>query len=314
MRFDRKLMVKTLGAKRAFATERIIMALKSKLSNSKLQIKEPIFIWTTGRSGSYLFYDFVSQHPSLTCKRTYSRLNKGIYGHENYGKFVSKDFDSLQYHFPPVEGKTPFILRDFPNLKHGELNENDITEEVIVKVRNNYSHFFNLYGDRNKRFLDKAPQYTFLFPLINTIFPDAKHCYFVRNPIDTFHSTLKRYENKIGIFDQGVWGWRPIRYKEYKDKGTAELVANILIDTYEQAESNIQALDGKYCFMRYEDFLSSPQQEVNRFFAYVGMETISIDAFKEFILKNTKSNNDLSVLSRDTEKRLNYWVEKYGYL
>lgn len=301
MRFNKPFWIKLLGNEQAFKADHLAAAIRKRILQPEYPIKKPIFIWTTGRSGSYLFYDFVSQHEAIICRRNFTRFNKGIYGFENYGEADTLD---LKYAFPPVEGKDPFILKSFPNLKHGKITASDLRQDVLKGVRFNYQDFFNRFGGFDKRFLDKAPQYTFLFPIIHALFPDARHCFFVRNPIDVFYSTLRRYENQLGVFENGVWGWRPERFEVYENLDTSEIVANILIDTFVQASENIAQLGGDCCVIRYEDFLEKPQKAIDRFFEHAELPSFSIDKYERFILKDVSKKNKFGFLSEGTAKRL----------
>lgn len=162
-------------------------------SKSLITDKKPVFIWGTGRCGSYLLYDILSLHPELCSPSTNGlRTKKGLWGHLHHGENIPTGIED--YPRPIEGGNLVWTPAGLPDKIHE--NDHDGFDQVDVnKVKAAYKMLCTgpLYDFSSKkcRILDKQPNYLLLVPLINKIYPDAFHVFCVRDPRLVVNSILR---------------------------------------------------------------------------------------------------------------------------
>jgi hypothetical protein len=246
-----------IGCNRTFAIEHRMRKLLGKLKRPFQKIEKPIFIWGPGRSGSYLVYDVLSLHPSLVCLRGRSRLNKGLYGDHHYG---GGEHNYLLHNpFPPIEGFKRFFLRMFPDLReHRSLEEVDVKKVYVA-----YAEFAAGYVGKS-RLLDKAPWYTYMIDLIDSIFPDAQHIRCNRHPIACAQSYYRRMCEPGALDNRGFWGWRPHGWEEFEHRPLEDRATWLAISVLRAAQENQKRLGERCLTVNYEDFVTNPHDEMTR--------------------------------------------------
>jgi hypothetical protein len=126
------------------------------------KVEKPIFVLGTGRSGTTILGKVLSMHPYVLFLNEPKALWHVIYPHEDVIGSYSREF--AQY----------------------RLDEKDVTPAVMQTAHRLYGYCLALTG--SQRILDKYPEMIFRVPFIQSIFPDAKFIFLVRNGWDTIHS------------------------------------------------------------------------------------------------------------------------------
>jgi len=136
------------------------------------QVKKPLFVIGTGRSGTTILGVLMSMHKEV------GFLNE------------PKALWSFLYPFEDVIGsysRGPAKYR---------LDESDASPEVIRKAHRLFG--FYLWSVRSARLVDKYPELVFRVPFVKAIFADAKFIFLVRNGWDTCVS-IETWSKRLGV-------------------------------------------------------------------------------------------------------------------
>jgi len=238
----RNPLVPLLGNNRAFWIERYLRRALASLTWRARHVRRPIFIWGTGRAGSYLLYDLLSLHPRVVCLRAPRRLSKGLYGSHHHGG--GEHASLLQNSFPPIEGAGHHILRRFPDAP-------EVTawaEADLRVVERSYRRLLAQSPRPSVRVLDKSPHYTFLVPLLDRLFPDALHVHCVRHPAVVAAAYRRRMieEEERGGLRRGLWGTLPRGWERVEKLSLASRAMWTVTETMREGIRN-EALLGHRC-------------------------------------------------------------------
>jgi len=145
------------------------------------EVRRPIFILGTGRSGTTVLGVVLSMHRDI--------------GFLNEPKAL--------WHM--VHAEEDLIGSYSQGIARYRLDAEDATEERKRIARRLYGAYLGL--THSVRVLDKYPELVFRVPFVKTLFPDAKFLFLVRNGRDTCRS-IERWSSRLGrIVQQDVHDW-----------------------------------------------------------------------------------------------------------
>jgi hypothetical protein len=197
-----------------------------------------IFVISPPRAGSTLLQRMLGAHSEIFTHPE-PHLITPIAHLGPYGNVDKAPFD----HINAAEAMRGFIAE----LPRGE-------EDYLDALR---AYADTLYGrmlatsDR-RRFLDKTPAYALVLPFLVKLYPRAKYVVLTRHPLAVFSS----YANS---FFQGDYA--------------AAHAFNPLLERYVPAMGRfLEERPLPLCHVAYEDLVSRPEKELERIFAYLGLE------------------------------------------
>jgi len=145
------------------------------------QVKKPVFIVGTGRSGTTILGTVLSMHKDVGFLNEPKALWHSIYPYED---IIGSYTDEMAFY---------------------RLNETHVSTETIKNAHRLFGAYLFLTG--NSKIIDKYPELIFRVSFIKKIFPDAKFLFLVRNGWDTCHS-IKKWSMRLGVNKKGhVHDW-----------------------------------------------------------------------------------------------------------
>jgi hypothetical protein len=199
------------------------------------KLDRPVFIWGAPRSGTTLLYNLVSKHPEV-----------GYLGGENNA---------------PLEG-TGIWWETF-GVNRGEMPADLADPAKVRKIRSKYHTL--LRAQNKTRLLDKIPFMTLWIPLVNEVFPDAKHVHIIRDGRAVVNSILwklrysEREKDQLFREEKLFYGPQPAELVNPMDLSLALRHARQWVLLVERGKSNREILGERYYEVRYEDLVSSPR-------------------------------------------------------
>src|SRR5215211_147991 len=223
------------------------------------EVRKPVFIVGTGRSGSTILGVLLSLH------RDVGFLNepKALW----YAACPCADVFGQH-------SKGPARYR---------LDENDATEEVRRRTRRLFGAYLRVVA--SSRMVDKHPELIFQIPFVRAIFPDAQFIFLVRNGWDTCHS-IASWSGRKGIRSNGEvhdwWGvnnrkWHLMLRQLVPEEEVLADVAGVLegfdrhldmaaVEWIVDMQEGLRQLDRNAHSMRmvrYESLLENPRRELS---------------------------------------------------
>lgn len=206
------------------------MPVGSKSTETAIQ---PIFIFSTVRSGSTLTQRIIAAHDGVaTVPEPWLLLP--------YAYALRRDGIKAEYVHPLLVD----AVEDFcDKLPRG-------AEDFRAEVRDFALRLYRKSaGDNARYFIDKSPTYCLIAEDIMRLFPEGKFIFLWRNPLSIISSII------------GTWEpWHPALQREYLFLGLPRLVA-----AYEQNASSAHAV-------RFEDLASGDESTWHSLMAYLGIE------------------------------------------
>jgi uncharacterized protein (TIGR03032 family) len=223
-------------------------------------LDRPVFVVCPPRSGSSLFFETLSQSPTVWT----------------------------------VGGESHAIIESIPTL-HPEqrryhsnrLDASDATPDVVQRLERSFlRHLRNREGQPPQhtgalRLLEKTPKNSLRVPFLAEAFPDALFVYLYRDMRDTISSMLDAWRSGKFITYPALPGWEGLPWsllltpgwRELSGKSLAEIVAaqwstatRYLLDDLEQLPPE------RWCVAGYDALLDDPQQEVARLARFLDIE------------------------------------------
>lgn len=152
-------------------------------------VKEPIFIIGTGRSGTTILGVVLSMHRSVGFLNEPKALWYSVYKNED-------------------------LIGNYSKRKANcRLNALDATEEVVRAMHRLFGWYLAITG--SSRVVDKYPELIFRIPFVRKIFPDAKFIFLIRNGWDTCHS-IEHWSERLGEQRNGeVHDWWGVNNRKW---------------------------------------------------------------------------------------------------
>lgn len=147
-----------------------LFAIAQKLPQLK-QVKQPIFVIGTGRSGTTILGVVLSMHQQVGFLNEPKAIWHTIYPQEDLIGSYS-------------QGKACY-----------RLGAEDVTESAVKTANRLFGAYLTAVG--SSRLVDKYPELVFRVPFVRKIFPDAKFIFLVRNGWDTCQS-IDNWSKRLG--------------------------------------------------------------------------------------------------------------------
>jgi Sulfotransferase family len=222
-------------------------------------IKKPIFIVGSGRSGTTVFYNFLSTHPEVSWFSNYSDRFVNV----NLMPFLHRIFDltfvgtiakkgiisKRKLYIKPTEADN--IYHDYCGFKHSiKTTENDLNVGVEKKFKDLIKR--HLLLNSKERFLSKQTANNQRIRLIDKMFNDAYYIHVIRDGRAVANSLINvRWWNDID-----VW-WLGEKASEWEKKGRQpiELCGLHWKRDVEEILENKSLFEDRYIEVRYEEFI-----------------------------------------------------------
>ena len=244
----------------------------AQLGMSKLDLANPVFILTTGRSGSYLVYDTLSLSPDILTPvlDRKKRSNKGIFGREHWGE---EAMEIRQGHVP-VEGYHQVWERSVFPATDESLGDYDAplpgnADRIAKSVRAHYRalHLTLKPTEKQKfRLLDKDPRYLSFWRMLSHTFPDAKYLTMFRDPRAVVNSYLRRVRPPARRIDAywlekcGTWGPPPKGWQEHIGEPIVKRLSWQVAEIFRGLLRFEEQVNGAVLRVYYEDFVDKPKE------------------------------------------------------
>jgi hypothetical protein len=224
-----------------------------------LVIKQPIFIVGSGRSGTTVFYNFLSTHPEVCWFSNYSDrfvntnlipllhriLDLPFVGTIAKTGIISK----RKLYIKPTEAER--IYHDYCGFKHSiKTTEDDLNVEMEKKFKDVIKRHLLLTGKR--RFLNKQTANTQRIRLINKMFSDAFFIHIIRDGRAVANSLLNvKWWNSTYIW------WLGEKTSEWEKKGRQPIALCGLHwkRGVEEIIENKSLFEDRYIEIKYEDLI-----------------------------------------------------------
>jgi len=289
-----------------------------------MEIKKPIIVIGTGRSGSTIFHRVFSQYNKLAGLSVFANNSPGNFKkHKLFMRGIDLPIlgPVLLEKYTVHEGYNfwDYYIKGF-STPCRDLTEEDLSIRSKLKIISAMSNLLSNSRDRLLLKITGWPRITFL----KSIFPDAKFIHILRDGRAVANSLIN-----IDFW----WGWRgPSNWRwgelkeEYKsewlkhNKSFVALAAiewKIILDALELTKKTLD--NNNFLEIKYEDLCANPIDEFNKVFKYSELEFTP--KFKKIIMntdfKNTnykwktELNNKQKTILEDV---LRDYLVKYNYL
>ena len=274
---------------RPFTTKRLIGILRPNL-------KDPIFIIGSPRSGTTFLGDCLAQIPEIS------------------------------YHFEPV------LIKAASRYVYTKEWESDRASGFYRRV---YAWLMRFQKDGDLRLAEKTPRNSFIIPFLAQTFPDAKFIHIIRDGRDVAVSLAQKpwYSNELNgsimrepggyLCGSSARFWvEPERRKEFETTNNIHRCIWIWRKYTEAASEGINQLplEQKY-ELRYENLVANPQIEATRILNFLDIEKQSsrsifqqhlVDKAKVDSIGKWQSELDDNSLEQ-IEKEAGSWLKQWGY-
>lgn len=223
-------------------------------------VHKPIFLVSLPRSGSWVFYRKLAQHPELGWISKASRKAPA-------SLLLSRLLRPLRGPDVPVEGSR--IWRRFARAEDDALGAEDLTPADADWLRRMVATQLRL--QHKTRFLSKYPRNGLRVAWLDAAFPDALFVHLVRDARAVVRSILDRREHHDGL--ERWWGSRPPGWRELALLPPAEQAAHQWRLCVEHTRGAARELGpGRYLEVRYEDFCDSPRETLEKTAAFCDLQ------------------------------------------
>ena len=286
-----------------------------------MAIKKPIFIVGAGRSGTTVFYNFLSTHPEVCWFSNYSDRFVNV----NLMPFLHRIFDlsfvgtmakkgiisKSKLCIKPTEAG--HIYHDYCGFKHTiKTTENDLNVEIEKKFKNLIKRHLYLTG--KKRFLNKQTANNQRIRLIDKMFNDAYYIHIIRDGRAVANSLLN-----VGWWNNtNIW-WLGEKASEWEKKRmpAIELCGLHWKRDVEEILENKSLFEDRYIEVRYEEFIVDVRGTMKRITNFC--ELSKSECFSKMLPQtlrnmNYKWKDDLTKEQRNIlDRTLKPFLNQLGY-
>ncbi|GAC16444.1 sulfotransferase family protein [Aliiglaciecola lipolytica] len=194
----------------------------------------PIFIFSLPRSGSTLLQRTLSGHPDIATSSEPWILLPFCYSTNSEG-VLSEYIHHTSYR----------AINDFVNSVGKERYSSELAKFVT-------SLYESLCTNDEKYFIDKTPRYYLIINEIKYLFPNAKIIFLFRNPVHVLGSIIDTFSNR---------GLKKIHAYDIDMTIGFEMLSN-----------GFESLKDEAYFLRYEEFVTSPEKHLIEICQYLELE------------------------------------------
>jgi sulfotransferase len=228
------------------------------------------------RAGSTLFQNIMADNPEFYCTPTSGladlMLNsKGVFN--NSQAFIAQDLNKMEPHF-------------------------------VNFVRGGMTHYFDELTDA-KYILDKSREWAINYNLLSRLFPNPKIICMVRDPRAIYASMEKNFrknptrESHTQNPQQLVGTTLDKRINLWADGIPVGISMDRLKDCFQQG------INKKMLFVRYEDLMANPEQEIRRVYEYLELPYYEGHNF-ETVTQHTQENDNIHGVYGDHKLRTKF--------
>ncbi|NPA71409.1 MAG: sulfotransferase [Gammaproteobacteria bacterium] len=313
-----------------------IKMLKSYLDRLD-NIKRPIAIVGTERSGTTLLYSILANDPTLYW---YSRLDSLLPNSPILTTSLRKIAETVKPQvytaIPGKISKTRGLIPPSECIPCWKKIFNWGTEDNYI-LQDDYFEEFNvppstkekIYDDLKlrllvsgkKRLLFKWPGLSLKIRFLYDVFPDIIILHIIRNPVDNLASLIKAKKKAYQSTGERFWGIKIPGWKDLIQEDFAVQAALQIIKVDELIEKDILQFNlvqrKQYFRIKYEDLLSAPEQTVEKVLHFSGLKSsVRIHQALAGVSKPTStiSREIMKSLPQSLQHKLEELSQKYGYI
>jgi hypothetical protein len=249
------------------------------------KLDRPVFIWGAPRSGTTLLYNLIAKHPAV-----------GYPGAE---------------HQTPLEG-TGIWWQTFGEHR-GRMAANLADLDKMRKIRSAYHSL--LATQKKTRLLDKIPFMILWVPLVNKVFPDARHIHIIRDGRAVVNSIVwklrysDREKDRLFREEKLFYGPQPPELTNPMDLPPVLRHARQWVLLVEEGKRSRALLGERYHEVRYEDLVSSPRSVMEAVLNYCMLET-SEETVKQNIPDTLPNRNRVWTNEKKTSKSSGFETQR----
>ena len=210
------------------------------------EVRKPIFILGSPRSGTGIFYRTMAQHPDLAW---ISNITKKMPA----SLLMTRILMLFRNDHRPTEANK--IWSRFASREHESVGKDDVTpaaRRYLHRVVGN-----NLKIFEKPRFLSKCPGNTVRIEFLHEIFPDAHFIHVVRDGRAVAYSIMRAREKHSGEY----WSTRPPGWQKLLQLPMLEASAlqwKMIVEHALESAQNIPA--DQFIEVKYENFMQHPSE------------------------------------------------------
>ena len=235
-----------------------------------MTINKPIFIIGSGRSGTTVFYNFLSTHPEVCWFSNYSDklvsfkpmpLLHRVIDFPFFGTIAKRNIitaSGQRFNLKPVEGQRSY--HEYCGFKHNvKTTEDDLDSKLENKFKELITRHCALTG--KKRFISKQTANTQRIRLISPMFRNAYYIHVIRDGRAVANSLLK----VIWWDETDIW-WLGKKVSEWKEEGreSIELCALQWEKNVREILKNKSLFEDRYIEIKYEEFAADVKGTMNK--------------------------------------------------
>ncbi|MCG8606760.1 sulfotransferase [bacterium] len=280
-------------------------------------IKDPIMICCTGRSGSTMFYRILAQHKDLgwlsTLNQAFPKQTWMAPLHNLYRLSIFDNIKDTKY-FPKPFSTYNFWLQYLPGITrhHAPLLPEDVPAAAIVPLRKKVAHILCLQN--RKRLLIKVTGWARM-AYFDRVFPGLRFIYLKRDPKDVVASWVRAgWLNVTGALNSDDWEWGevPHEYRQiYEDMGCAPILSGAIKTQLDidDLRRNAAMFPDRCYELNYEDLIAEPRKHLQETLDFCDLKWDEgfERAFRAAKIRNYKSRWKQYVSKQDGELLVEFY-------
>ncbi len=259
-----------------------------------MEIKKPIFIVGSGRSGTTIFYNLIATHPELCWFSNYTNKLPEFpllaMGH----RLLEVPGLGKQLKFKMMHSKSPYVLKpmEAENIYHSyckfrddiKTTEEDLTAEMEYRLKSQIR--FHLKYTGKKRFISKQTANNQRIRMIHKMFPDAYYIHIIRDG----RAVANSLQNIFWWNNIYIWwlGYKPPKWKEMGND-PIELCALQWQRDVEEILNHRHLFGDRYIEIKYENFITDVKNTMNNIVDFCELKRS--DEFENLLPSSLKDMN-----------------------
>lgn len=277
-----------IGKLKAFLSK--LEDLRHKKKWKHIELKNPIFIIGSHRSGTTILQQLLSLHSNIATPRTYSDMFDMFpilskkYARPFIRSHIRRRIDNINAGFDSPQEAQGLIFRYFDKQKalYNQATSDDL-KNYMRKL---------LYLEEKTRFLWKTPYLSIRVPEVFLLFPDAQFIYLHRDPVTCIDSKLKFIQiwQDIAKSPFFLYSWLVGKHEDFELGGGGYFMERLFrtvnlrylppdplaitrdqLNWVERALRDLNELgsSNKPCFLSYSDLITDPSTSLRQLFGFL---------------------------------------------